>query len=112
MLFSSADPPSSGYGLNLGNADLQPPEFHSITPEEYLGYLRAQYKRSPERFVELAKHANEDQVTLYSVDRPDLVAVLYHAIVNTAKRHGWEIAGGRLPPGPKRLNSLYAETER
>ena len=109
MLFCSQEPPSDGYALNLGNAPggLAPPDFHSITPEEYLGYLRARYRANPRPFVDEARLARERKSTDCSTDRPDLVAVLYDAVVKVARAKGWDIAGGYVESTPKDRSGRY-----
>lgn len=113
-LFWSGDPPSEGFALNLGNADprLAPPDYHTITPEEYLGYLRARWREDPRPFVELAWRAATEDLTLCSGDRPDLVPVLWRAIVGVAAMRGigrgvQGVAGGQRPARPKDLSGRY-----
>jgi hypothetical protein len=109
MLFHAVDPPSAGYALNLANVHegLQPPGYHQVRPEEYLGFLRASYKRDPRPFIELAEHARAEHLTLCSADRPDLVAVLYAALIAVAARRGYEISGGQIAPASQGLSGKY-----
>ena len=83
--------------LNLANAPdgLAPPDYQTMSPEEYLGFLRASYTRDPRPFVRLARDARDHDLTLVSVDRPDLVQVLYTALIGIAARHRWDIDGGQ-----------------
>ena len=91
---------SSGLALNLRNSALSPPDFHAITPDEYLGYLRAAYRRDPRPFAELAREGRDRTLTLCSDVRPDLAEVLYKAIVLVAEHRGWSIAGGLVGEPP------------
>ena len=59
-----------------------------MIPEEYLGYLRASYRRDPRTprpFLQLVHHARQQGLTLISSDRPDLVEVLSAALVRVAE---------------------------
>ena len=109
MLYCSQDPPGEGRALNLSNAPagLAPPDFHGMSPEEYRGDLRALYRANPRPFVDLARLAHEGKSTYCSKDRPDLVAVLYDAIVGVAQSQGWDIAGGYVESAPKDLSGRY-----
>lgn len=109
VLYYSSDPPSGGFALNLGNADpaLAPPDLHGSTPEEYLGHLRAAHRRDPRPFVALAREARAKELTLYSLNRPDLATVLYRAIVAVAAQRGWAIDGGYIAPRPKDVSGRY-----
>lgn len=83
--------------LNLANAPegLAPPDYHGMSPEEYLGYLRAAYRTNPRPFLRLVRDARDRGLTLVSVDRPDLVQALYGGLVGVAARRGWDIGGGQ-----------------
>ena len=87
MLFHSASPGPEGWVLSLANAPdgLAPPDYHGMSPEEYLDYLRASYRADPRPFLRLARDARGEDVTLVSADRPDLVEPL-RALFLTARR--------------------------
>ena len=97
MLFYSASPGPEGWVLNLANAPdgLAPPAYQTMSPQEYLGYLRATYRANPRPFLRLVRDARDRGLTLVSTDRPDLVKVLYTALVGVAARHRWDIDGGQ-----------------
>ena len=109
MLHYSQDPPGHGYSLNLGNAveALAPPDYHSISPDEYRGFLRASYRRSARPFLDLARRARAHDLTLVSHDRPDLVAVLWEAVVAVGRRHNLNVAGQWVPSKPKSTRGEY-----
>jgi hypothetical protein len=66
-----------------------------------LGWLRARYRHDPRPFVWLARDARDRDLTLYSMDRADLVEVLHWAICAVAVTRGWAIDGGRIESTPK-----------
>ena len=96
MLFYSASPGPEGAVLYLANAPdgLAPPDYHGMSADEYLGFLRASYRTDPRPFLRLARDACGADVTLVSADRPDLVEVLHRALVGIAARHRWDSDGG------------------
>lgn len=110
MLFWSRDP-QTGMNLNLGNSGFWP-ENHAADADEYLGWLRARYRRDARPFVELARDARERDLTLFSVDRADLVEVLYRAICAVAATHGWSIAGGHVESAPMDSSGRYVPPGR
>jgi hypothetical protein len=121
VLYYSQDPPPSGYCLNLANVEraLAPRRFHFDTPEEYREQLRAAYRSDPRPFIALAREAVAKQLTLCSIDRPDLVVVLWQAIVGVAAarnigRGALGIAGGLVGPPidveKARRRALYANS--
>jgi len=74
---------------------LAPPDYHGMSPDEYLGRIRATYGANPRPFLRLVRDARDRGLTLVSVDRPDLVQALYRALVGIATSRGWDIDGGQ-----------------
>lgn len=70
------------------------------TPEEYVGWLRALYRRDPGRFVRFVREVRDGNVTIVESERPEFVQVLYNALVAVAATKGWHIAGGELLADP------------
>ena len=105
-MYWSSDP-REGSCWNLGNSPFWPPDA-AMSPEEYLGWLRALYRREPGTFLAAARDAVGRDYTLYSMDLPHLLPVVYEALVRVAATKGWEIDGGAVAPGPPPARSLYA----
>src|SRR5687767_11474903 len=89
----------AGYCLNLGNSPFWPPDAE-MPAEEYLGWLRALYRREPGTFVAAARDAVERDYTLFSAQLPHLVPVVYEALVRVAATKGWQIDGGEVAMRP------------
>ena len=66
MLFHSASPGPEGWVLYLANAPdgLAPSDYQTMSPEEYLGSLRATYRTNPRPFLRLVREARDHDLTL------------------------------------------------
>jgi len=60
--------------------------------EEYLGYLRALYKRKPDLFHHWARTSLHHNITL--VGYLPHVRILYSILVHLARQQGLQISGG------------------
>ena len=95
-----ADAPQEGSCWNLSNSPFWPPEHWTLDADAYRDWLRRLYLSEPRVFLDFVRQVRERDVTLITGVRPDLLPVLYEAVVAVAASRGWSIAGGRIASAP------------
>lgn len=99
MLYHSTEP-ATARSIIFQCTPFDPPS-DVETPDEYVGWLRALYRRDPARFIRFVRGARDEDVTIVASSRPALVRVLYEALVAVAVTKDWQIAGGELVAAPR-----------
>ncbi len=85
--------PLEGYALELAVSGFYPPP-EVVGVDAYVAYLRALYWERPALFVDLAKRAMGEDLTLLASARPELLPAWHAAVCGVARARGWEIHGG------------------